>query len=275
MATRPQRLPNPTVEAKQELGQVSQATVLAWLAQFRAFLVWCSEELEYTLPKHFRRITIIKPEAEEKIASTLTTDQIKDLWKTAKNPNSHNKANGDGERRRLWLLLGLNCGFYFVDCATLLHEHLQENGSTYIKRIRRKTRKVMNVPYRWKLWPETAALIKKFMAGPNQAMGGKSALFLDTGKALSTNNVRLSWVRLTDIPHSTLRDVGAQFVMDQGGEEVSEVYLAHSRAGVSENYTQPVWAKLNEATDAMYAELVKPAIDAAEQELKQAKVKAK
>src|SRR5207249_845104 len=65
---------------------------------------------------------------------------------------------------RLLFLLGLNCGFTQRDLATLLRSHCHLDGERpFISRHRNKT----DVRGKWRLWPETAALLRKCMAKAN------------------------------------------------------------------------------------------------------------
>ena len=205
---------------------------------------WAVEELGVLLPKHSKQLFRIRPEAEEQQIRTITLDELKTLWTSSVNPQARKGDNG--KRRRLFLLLGLNCGFYAVDICTLLPEHVKlEGNKTYIWKLRRKTRKTNSKLARtkWLLWPETTQLLAEYMPFK-----------------LAPNQIRLAWKRLTNVSHSHLRDTGAVFMEKVGGRELADTYLAHSRKGVIDSYSHPDWDRLSNALQRFYDEFVKPAI---------------
>ena len=74
------------------------------------------------------------------------------------------------ERTELYLLLGLNCGFYAVDIGTLLKEGV-DLGAGRIKRKRTKTRdRSHDVPeVDYLLWRRTRDLLEKhWNPGPHR-----------------------------------------------------------------------------------------------------------
>ena len=64
-------------------------------------------------------------------------------------------------RDRLSILLGLNCGAYYSDIASILKTELDLSAGT-ITRRRTKTQKISHAPIvRYRLWPETISAIKE------------------------------------------------------------------------------------------------------------------
>ena len=223
------------------------------IAEVKAFLKWSVEDdrVAYTLPRHSAKLFSIRPEAEEQNIIEIKQEQLRTLWKGSINSKAHTKDKG--KRRRLFILLGLNCGFYGVDIATLTPDHIiKEGDKTYIWKLRRKTRKTNSklVKTKWLLWKETADLLAEYMP-----------------LKVTPNQIRLAFKRLTDatavnIQHSNLRDSGSMFMERIGGRELADTYLAHSRKGVIDSYSHPDWQRLSEALERFYAEFVKGAIAA-------------
>jgi len=250
LAARPAQKPNPfaakAVQTKQKNTSISQATIIGIIQAFKAFLLWSFNEGVYVLPPHAANLWKIRPEAEEQKYRTITQDELKALWNGCINENA--RGNDKGERRRLWIMLGLNCGFYAVDIATLTQEHITDDG--FIWKLRRKTRKTNTKLTRtkWKLWKETKELLIKYMP-----------------LKVTPNQIRLSWERLAkstgiDVNHSNLRDTGSQFMEKIGGTELANTYTAHARKGVIDSYSHPDWDTLNNALNKFYTEFVKAAI---------------
>lgn len=250
IAARPKRKPSPLAKEKTKKEQrkrpISQASALNMIKTFKTFLSWCVEDdrVGYSLPRHAKKLFGIRPEAEEQQIRTIDQDELKILWTNSVNQQAR---KGDkGKRRRLYLMLGLNCGFYAVDICTLAPGHIKKEGNnTYIWKLRRKTRKTNAKLARtkWLLWPETVQLLAEYMPF-----------------TLTPNQIRLAWRRLTPISHSHLRDTGAVFMEKVGGRELADTYLAHSRGGVIDSYSHPDWDHLSNALQRLYNEFVKPAI---------------
>ena len=258
LASGPRKLANPLASTETKKNQVkqriSQRTALGWILEVKAFLMWCCEEdrVNYVLPRHASRLFKIRPEAEEQQIKTISPEQLKLLWDGAVNNKASPRVT-KGKRRRLYLMLGLNCGFYGIDIATLTPEMIvkEDNGETLIWKLRRKTRKTNAKLARtkWQLWPETVELLNEYMP-----------------LHLTPNQIRLAFQRLAKaqkikgISHSNLRDTGAVFMEKIGGRELAGTYLAHSRPGVIDSYSHPDWDRLSDALRRFYAEFVKPAI---------------
>lgn len=85
------------------------------------------------------------------------------------------------DRHRLWMLLSLNCGFAQAELDSLHRFEIKklDTDSPFIERFRQKTK----VYARWSLWPETADLLRRFMALPNDE---DIALLTERGKRLKS-----------------------------------------------------------------------------------------
>lgn len=256
LAARPHKLANPKAKSetkeKQVKEQVSQKTALGWIQEVKAFLYWCNEEdsVGFTLPKHASKLFRIRPEADDQNIITISQEQLTKLWAGSVNQNAH---TGDkGKIRRLWIMCGLNFGFYGCDISTITAEHIkEENGDFYMWKRRRRTRKSNTKVTRtkWYIWKETADLLKEYMplkTTPNQIR-------------LAFNRIKTTQ-KLSGISHSNLRDTGAMFMEKIGGRELADTYLAHARKGVIDSYSSPDWETLTKALKRFYDEFVLPAI---------------
>ena len=156
------------------------------------------------------------------------------------------------ERIRLWILLGLNCGFANMEVATLRRSEIDiQNG--IIERKRTKT----DVSGRWQLWPETIKALKPY------CKGSADGILLTTaeGKPMvwySSANKRVDalaqcWTRFikrSKVAHLSfryLRKTGATMIRAIDGIEVSEQYLAHSEKGIARFYSVPSQDRLDKA----------------------------
>src|SRR5262249_3528891 len=138
------------------------------IAAMKGFLVWASEsdDLGWRLPTGFQRVFRLRrsqlaTHAENAAASTrlvskevatIAVEQLTRLFRFG------------GSRDRLFMLLGLNCGFSSGEIASLRSfEVFLDGPKPYIHRCRPKT----GVEARWVLWPETAALLRANRARVN------------------------------------------------------------------------------------------------------------
>lgn len=182
------------------------------------------------------------------------------------------------DRQQLLFLLALNCGFTQSDVASLRRAscHL-DRAKPRIVRRRGKTR----VPGRWRLWPETAALLRKVMAGtPHEELvmlgrRGRPLVYYDGRYRYDA--VRTEWEHVLDraqrawemhekrwggvperlwergyrapgkvrrLSFKYLRKTGGNLVRRLGGREQSEVYLAHADPKMARPYTNKDFAAL-------------------------------
>jgi len=139
---------------KELLGQIDGGRLSADYAQnvmntFRAFVRWAwrrkllpnlpltIDDADHTFTVHIKEI---KP---------YTTDEITTLLQRA------------SSRTKLYILLGLNCGFTQGDIATLVKSEIDLEAGT-ITRKRMKTKKSKNVPIVcYPLWKTTNALLQE------------------------------------------------------------------------------------------------------------------
>lgn len=165
------------------------------------------------------------------------------------------------EQQRLWILLGLNCGFTQNDIATLTHDMVDWDKSI-IKRDRQKT----GVDSQHKLWPITLRELKAQRTNP-----AKSSLLLlnkygnplvqhvlkDDGKASINDTIVQSFRRLAKKAKVSgtfkiLRKTGADAIERQFQDKphLPTLYLAHDLAGkIRTHYTRQSYDALHEATD--------------------------
>ena len=151
---------------------------------------------------------------------------------------------------RVFILLALNCAYGADQLGRLRtsHLHLNENGVSYIRRIRRK-KKTRSIHL---LWEPTVRAIRwaleqrKDNDAPilllNEA--GKPYWYKTKGGNRS-QQIPNAWYRLLNRirKHSpfpkhgfnTLRDTSAQWVRDIAGEETASLHLAHKRQSRDEN----------------------------------------
>jgi integrase len=143
----------------------------------------------------------------------------------------------NGERLKLFALLGLNCGMYASDIGSLLKTEWQ-NGR--IVRKRTKTKKREGVPVvSYLLWSETQELLNKFQAGK-----GEYVLTSETGKALwrmdetgkEANLIRFAWGKQI-MTHSALRHFASN-LLKQNAKYTScaDLLLGHAPATMGERH---------------------------------------
>lgn len=186
-----------------------------------------------------------------------TVDQLTDLYVEA------------CERHRLWMLLGLNCGFAQAELDSLRRFEIKglETDLPKIERFRRKT----EVYARWTLWPETANLLRKYMAPPNKEdyallteRGGRLKCICKSGVFSGVSEAWRKIMKRSGVKGSfkRLRKTGAWMTKRIGGLEVSEMYLSHSEPGTNKHYAGREWSKLDAALVEMWRQL-EPMFEAA------------
>lgn len=152
------------------------------IVSVRGFFEDAAERGEWSLPSSkpfkFDRAKLLTEQEQDDRESvqTFTAAQLTTLYQACVT-----------DRQRLYVLLGLNCGFTQKEIATLRIAHCyldatdkEGNPRPYIKRRRNKTRAKVKTAWRWRLWDETAELLRKEMAPDNaeglallSAKGGK------------------------------------------------------------------------------------------------------
>jgi hypothetical protein len=182
------------------------------------------------------------------------------------------------DRERLWLLLGLNCGFTQAEICTLQNDEilLTPRGSV-IKRIRHKSQ----VYGEFALWPETVAGISWFTTWlrGKPAAATKADLLMITGlggnyarqamaNAWNTliERIRVDHADFRHLPFKSLRKTAGQLIRDRTDGEISAVFLCHGRAVAGDNladvYTNRPFAKVSAAL-AVVREDLQPVLKAA------------
>jgi hypothetical protein len=181
-----------------EQNGVNRATVKKRLDCLKNWLLWCEEIGLYQTPGYLLKFNKVKspridPETtgtNGKDNPTFSVDEIRQLWQLAT------------ERMRLYLLLGLNCGFTQVDISTLHWNHYKADAT--IDRLRHKTKHHTHaIRQVFKLWPETNSLLLKFATAGDglmlQTTTGNELVtgrINDDGSVTETDSIRLAFNRL-------------------------------------------------------------------------------
>jgi integrase len=219
------------------------------LRTVKALLMWAlNEEFVDYLPrnllsKDFAKLDIKPPDPQH-----FSLEQIRSLFAAA-NP-----------RMRLYILLGLNCGYTQSDIASLTHAMVDlDNG--YIRRDRQKT----GVQSEHKLWPVTQDLLKQFATkqdtgGPLLLNSHGRVLYEETrkddGRVTKKDTIGGAFAKLRKsltIPFSFkhLRKTGANLIEKQYQEHphLAKLFLSHETQGVQKHYTGRSYGLLHTATD--------------------------
>jgi hypothetical protein len=257
-----------------------------YLKQFRAFLRWLdkTDELTWTLPPRFEFGQLgIQETAAEKSKQlrssrvlTYTEQELTVLWEYA------------SPLQRLFLLMGLNCGFGAKEIATLdiIDVHLRmkhpnerdvgahsTDADSWILRLRNKT----GVYGEWKLWPETVTAIDWWLRQRSEikvADGSTTLMVTRTGNRYdkpSENNDRNvqipnRWNALTSkirkeeehkefrqLSFGKLRKTAGNFIRKDADGEVAGIFLCHGQPVRSDNlidcYTNRPFAKVFQAIE--------------------------
>jgi integrase len=246
---------------------MSLATAKDYIAGFRAFFVWVDEhpELPWERPKGFERVFRLKErhmktqeesarDAAEMVTGEVATYSMDELTRLFRAGRT---------RDRLYILLGLNCGFTSIEISTLrTFEVFLDAADPYIHRRRHKT----GVEAKWLLWPETVTLLRRHRAPDN---AHRSWLLTREGNELVEDTrecrkdaIDQAWTALwprSGLPgwrgHRFLRKTGANAVKKLGGLEESEMYLAHQEPGLNKHYANRNWEKMWACLDRYRAQL--------------------
>lgn len=231
-------------------------TVVNCVRQMKAMLVWYSEMdgCTWVKPKRFEKLFRLRQrqmataEERERAAmevvsgevATFTVEELSALWETASN------------KVRLFMLLGLNCGFTSSEIANLrTFEVFLDVEEQHVHRFRDKT----GVEARWVLWPETVLMLRALKAAEN---GERRWLLTDYGNPLVEVTARTRrdaieqvWKELLDettlvrrLGFRFLRKTGADAVKRLGSLEESEMFLSHQEPGINKAYANRNWAKM-------------------------------
>lgn len=246
---------------------VSVSTAKQLISQIKALFAWAADhdQLRWERPKGFDRVFKLKAErlktAQEQFREvselvcggvrTYSADTLAQLYRHATS------------LERLFLLLGLNCGFTSGEIASLRRfEVFLDTDRPYIHKRRHKT----GVEARWVLWPETAALLRRHRARANVDLRW---LLTAAGKPLvevtcthRRDSVDKHWKELFRRTASVawmgfrfLRKTGANAVKRLGGLEESEMYLAHQEPGLNKHYANRNWERMWGCLEKFRAEL--------------------
>lgn len=186
--------------------------------------------------QHTRRARLIDPRR----MAMFTIDELTALFRAGRS------------RDRLYILLGLNCGFTNIDLANLrTFEVFLDAERPHIHKRRHKT----GVEARWLLWPETASLLKRLRVPENP---GKLWLLTEYGNPLvetsfecRRDSVDQMWKLLCartrlkrHLGFRFMRKTGASAIKRLGGLEESEMYLAHQEPGLNKSYANRNWDRM-------------------------------
>lgn len=256
--------------SKVKRGESSPDTALAEIRALRLFIQWTvrTNKTDWRPAFDWRdlfsgRAKVVAGERRKTLRTTrreVTVTELATIYAHATLP-----------RQKLYLLLGLNCGWTQVDISSLTGDMLHLGGPTpYLERTRSKT----GVFGRWALWPETVSLLKAELL-KNPRRKGELVLLTQDGKPVvwqgansKTDSVALAWRRLLDrsglaVPYKYLRKTGSQLIRNIGGMELSEAFLAHSDQTTGDHYNAfRNWSKLDAAIMEM-RQVLQPMFDAA------------
>ena len=247
--------------------RVSVVTAKGCISMIKALFVWLADhdQLTWQLPRGFERIFRLKEsrlKTPEEVAteaaslvshdvSTFTHDELARLFRAGRSLD------------RLYMLLGLNCGFTSGEISSLrTFEVFPDAAEPYIHRRRPKT----GVEAKWLLWPETAGLLRRHRAPANQGLrwlGTREGNQLvevtedwrrdSVVKAWRFLHARVNGVR--QLGFRFLRKTGANHIKRLGGLEESEMYLAHQEGGLNKHYANRNWPRLWACLSRLRAEL--------------------
>lgn len=222
------------------------------LRTVKALLIWADKKERIDrIPKNvkdgeFANVPLPKPQPK-----FYTPEQIAKLYTAA------------NEQQRLWILLGLNCGYLQNDLATLTHDMVDWKQGV-IKRPRQKT----GVPSEHKLWPLT---LKKLCEQATDVSEQSLVLLnskgnplmqktiADDGKVTISDTIVQAFAKLKkaakvtgQVTFKNLRKSGANAIEGQFQDKpwLPTLYLAQELAGkVRTFYTQQSYDELHTATD--------------------------
>ena len=225
---------------------ISAATQKSRLATVRAMMRWgyrmsFIDQIPRNLDDQYSRITIPEP-----VVNRFSLEEINILYSAA------------SERTKMFMLLGLNCGFGQTDISELRVGEVDiEQGRI----VRKRTKTAIHSEF--KLWPLTVEMLKLYGnldGDPNDRLFlSKSGhplvreYFIDD-KFKRTDAIRSAFFRLmkkTKVPNHrgfySLRKTAASEI-EAIDPAVTEMFLAHSEKGMKRHYAERDWARLDAAT---------------------------
>lgn len=266
-----------------KFGRMSVETarnVLKWL---KYCLEWADENELWTRPRRFAKIfsenkpnstpvELLAAKNGEAEAKRFELDELAKLYAVA------------NDTQRLWILLGLNCGFAAEELNSLDAAELKglNTESPYIERIRGKTLRVGEGVYaKWGyLFPETVYYLRKYLAanpiGPDgrvlrSGANGPLVYFRDDKARQDAVYVAWQWlykkIGKDNAPRylspKYLRKTSAWLMRKRYGRELADMLLSHADNGMISRYSARDWDKLTEALKGLRNDL-QPMFDAAE-----------
>jgi hypothetical protein len=258
---------------------LAPATVIDTITAARSFFEHAADSEIWTAPTTFKRLFAyqrhrLADEVEQTRRAKVqvfSVPELRALWYEMP------------EKMKLCFCLGLNCGFTQREIATLRRAECRlDSERPYIKRMRHKT----SVLGRWRLWPETAQLLRAQMARPNK---DGLALLDDAGKPLvydtginRRDSISREWKRIRrerahalhrfhllraavektrgvryelpglakrirNLSFKILRKTGSDFVRQVSDRDTAEVFLAHADPTMGKFYHRPDFKKLAKA----------------------------
>jgi hypothetical protein len=259
-------------------GMRGQPLSPAWcqgvIKTIRDFLRWLNRsEFNWTRPSAYEvlPIRIKNTEAETGGVKQLryTSTELAALWEYALPLD------------RVYLLLGLNCGFGKGEIGNLwIAEIVTKGDKTFIVRRRRKT----NVFGQWLLWPETVTALRWYLEKVRPQSNAPYVFLTKAGTPFNAKtkgghpcqSVPNAWMRtwtriakdLPDFPRlsfNKLRKTGSNYLRKKFGKEVAEMYLSHGKHEMVDHYTaKPVallykaLRRLHKALSPMFAKVEAP-----------------
>jgi integrase len=219
---------------------------------------WVAEHdrLDWEKPKRFERVFKVKwsqmktPEERQREQNEVVSGDVQ----TYSSEDLSKLFHAASPRERLYILLGLNCGFTSSEIGSLARfELFLDDPQPFVHRKRPKT----GVEARWKLWPETVAAIRQNLAERNPQ---QLAFLSIAGNPLVEVNdrcrrdvIKQAWAPLlkkagiaNPLGFKFLRKTGADRIKKLGGLEVSEMYLSHAEAnGMNRHYANRNWTQMH------------------------------
>lgn len=241
--------------------KIAAQTAVNLIAAARQFFNWLRDSGRWQEPRGFERIFRVNRRAlltnrERKQAaqgvSTFSVAELGKLWAAA------------NEQNRLFVCLGLNCGFAQMEIATLRTWEIDlEADPKCVSRHRRKT----EVYGRWALWSVTGDLLaRRLKRTPENAED--YALLTRNGQPyvryredVRTDAIAQAWrklVKKADVSRlgfKHLRKTGADMIRKIDGLESSEAYLAHSEKTLARVYSNRDFDRLAVALRTMEEQL--------------------
>jgi hypothetical protein len=255
-------------------------TITNHLKTTRRFVRWLdrSDRWQWESPRHWEealKVNVEQLRTDAEIAQlgrgveTYSIDELAILWKYAT------------DIERVFLLLGLNCGFSQAECITLRHDEIDRAcDPVTIKRVRRKTR----VYGEFALWPETIAAIDGFVGQRPARKAADPALALATERGAPFTRQRIAnmWTKLLrriTQDHPTFRGLSFKFLRKTAGQlirnrsngEIAGVFLCHGQAVKTDElaavYTNRPFNKVADALSEVREDL-QPMVGAASNKFK-------